>query len=197
MKTCPDPDPPHRGRTGLKVLCPPPGLWLKLPQNTRLISYSPRVASCMPACLKPTQIQELNEISNDFQHQRQRGERMFLISSWVPFCRFSQRTEALGQTAPSLSKPSAQTEKGEHTEDKWSRRLCTSSRNQDHKSKWCMKEMYRSICPTERRQMEMKGCLWERPDFMSAWGDHCSNMKPACFGPADSDRKVYYLWGVC
>lgn len=46
---------------------------------------------------------------------------MFLISSWVPFCSFPQRTEALGQTAPSLSKPSAHTQQAKHAKNKWSR----------------------------------------------------------------------------
>ncbi|KAG8002292.1 hypothetical protein GBF38_012738, partial [Nibea albiflora] len=73
--------------------------------------------------------------------------RLLLISTikkkYQPDSSFLSVTEALGQTAPSLSKPSAQREKGKYTEEKWSRRLCTSSCSQDHKSKWCMKEMYK------------------------------------------------------
>lgn len=49
---------------------------------------------------------------------------MFLISSRVPFCSLPQHAEALGQTAPSMAKLSAQTEKGEHAKEKWSRMPC-------------------------------------------------------------------------
>lgn len=46
---------------------------------------------------------------------------MFPISSWVPFCSVLQHTQALGQTAPSLSKPSAHTPQAQRAENKWSR----------------------------------------------------------------------------
>lgn len=72
--------------------------------------------ACLCVCLKSIQGQKRNVICNKFQKQRQRGERMFLISSWEPFCSLSQHSEAPGQTALSLFKLAAEKNGRAHKE---------------------------------------------------------------------------------
>lgn len=94
------------------------------------------------------------------------------VSDFLPgaILQLSRRSEAPGQTAPSQSEPSAQTET-EHVQGKWSmfyirtHSECTRSKSKGCIIKMCTDISSRSICPWVRRwNKDQATCLHDGVD---------------------------------